>query len=194
MSELNRYENNVFEGPARLAMYGKDAMQEWRTYDYYRMECELPEVGLYTYHSLSIAKQWHTSYFKYLYNRVGAKYEWFYGNFQTDHDLQRYLNTFYRHYVTLMLGGKPIGFAILTKVDKECNLSYFGIFPEYTGFGLGRKMLLECMQYATDIGCDKMWLYTTSNDHPGALSLYRKVGFSVVEKKTVSEYFPVRDE
>ena len=131
-------------------------------------------------------------FFRWMYNRVGKPYNWWYFSNKTEEELKAYLHdkTFY----TLMLAETPIGFAI-TEFEfdtNSINLSYFGLTPAGITHGirnLGSYFLLTVLSdWIYD--SSKFWVYTTSWDHPAAIPCYKKAGFSMVSEESVTEQVP----
>lgn len=192
--------NNLFDGYTRTAPLWnmpEDVHQTWIEYKYYQLETSLDNISIVipARNKFIVASSWSEEYFKFMYSSVGKACSWWYMNYKTGEELNYYLNCSDRKYITLMHDGQPAGFAILTansrpaSGNRSCNLSYFGILPWFAGKGLSKIFLNECMTMASYIS-DSMWVYTTSLDHPAALPLYKSAGFSLVETKYTSEYFP----
>lgn len=59
----------------------------------------------------------------------------------------------------------------------EVQLTYFGLVPERIGTGLGGFFLRTMLHEAWRGDVHRVWLHTCTQDHPGALALYRRVGF-----------------
>ncbi|MCA1671372.1 MAG: GNAT family N-acetyltransferase, partial [Actinobacteria bacterium] len=60
----------------------------------------------------------------------------------------------------------------------EVEISTFGLVPEFVGRGFGGHFLSLAIQLAWDItGVERVWLHTSSLDHPHALGNYRNRGF-----------------
>jgi len=187
-------ENNLYQGPFRFGPLWNNQQeidQTWTTYSYYKLEADLNniDITISVREEFAVASSWTEEYFKFMYSTVGRAYGWWYMNYKSDEILHEYLNCSNRKYITLMQDGQPAGFSILTSGEKMCNLSYFGILPRFAGQGLSRRFLKSCLTEAS-YEASKIWVYTTSLDHPAALPLYKSVGFSLVETKSISEYFP----
>ena len=180
-----------YQGPAKYAMYGREFMQEWYTYTYYKLEADLTQVWhAKPYTTYVTAGSWTVDYFLYLYNKVGKDYKWGYFNWRAHDNISQWLND-KKSLVTLLVGGEPSGFAIVKWEDnKSSNLEYFGLMDHVHGRGLGKKFLADVMRDAR-YARNRMWVYTTSSDHPAALPTYQKCGFKIVEQKLVAEYYPI---
>lgn len=70
----------------------------------------------------------------------------------------------------------------------ECALSFIGLIPELSGKGHGRWLLAEAVRLAWREGVNRVHVHTCSLDHPGALSAYRRAGFTPF--KRAIERFP----
>nr|WP_231888461.1 GNAT family N-acetyltransferase [Acetobacter malorum] len=72
---------------------------------------------------------------------------------------------------------------------QDINLSYFGLFPEAIGHGVGRAFLDRAVRHAWSLGPLCVRVNTCTADHPRALPLYKQVGFEPV--RTVEETWDV---
>ena len=61
----------------------------------------------------------------------------------------------------------------------EVEIPWFGLTPDATGRGLGRRMMAAALDLALPPGGRRAWLHTSSFDHPSALRFYRSCGFAV---------------
>lgn len=77
------------------------------------------------------------------------------------------------------LGKEVIGLVQLQpRPPREVQITKFGLVPEFVGRGLGGHLLTLATRLAWDLGdVDRVWLLTTSLDHPHALHNYRSRGF-----------------
>lgn len=181
---------------------------ETSSYTYYKLVISLSDVDIFdsSYHNdIFVARSWTPEYFLWCYNTIGHDYKWWYFNYKTDVELYEYLNDPTKEYITFMNEGKPSGMAIikyeddpagprrplspLDNIDSMCNLEYFGLFPDSIGKGVGKQFLNSCLSQAA-LRANRMWVYTTSLDHPAALPTYKSLGFQITERKIVDEYFP----
>lgn len=127
-------------------------------------------------------------YFLSLYDAVGRDFEWQDRFDQAEQDPAA-LQAFVRHpdvvIWTALKGGWPQGFFMLDwRAAGICDLAYFGLVPQAVGAGLGRPLLQTAI--ATGWMRDdvqKMSVNTCTLDHPAALSLYQKMGFSPVRRE-----------
>lgn len=60
----------------------------------------------------------------------------------------------------------------------EVEVRTFGLVPEFVGRGFGGHFLTLAVQLTWEVtGVDRVWLHTSSLDHPHALGNYRSRGF-----------------
>lgn len=128
-------------------------------------------------------------YFLSLYDAVGRDYEW-QDRFDQAEDDPRALQDFVRDpdvvIWTAMARGWPQGFFMLDwREAGTCDLAYFGLVPQALGTGLGAPLLSQAMSigWARD-GVARMTVNTCSLDHPRALTMYQKAGFSPIRRET----------
>lgn len=190
------YGNTLYEGRTRVSPLWDveaDTHQTWTTYTYYKLETSLEnaDIAFSLRDGFVVAKHWTVDYFKYMYASVGRQHSWWYMLYKSREYLEdQYLNDPKSSYVTLMHAGQPAGFSIVTdEGNGRSNLAYIGLLPEFRSMGLGKRFLNDCLVYASRQS-SRMWVYTTSLDHPRALPMYRAAGFSEIERKQMSEYFP----
>lgn len=61
---------------------------------------------------------------------------------------------------------------------RDVEITKFGLVPEFVGRGFGGHLLTLATWLAWDLGeVDRVWLHTSSLDHPHALGNYRNRGF-----------------
>ena len=65
------------------------------------------------------------------------------------------------------------------------EIAYFGIVPEMLGQGLGRVLMDATLRAAWSAGTERVWLHTCTEDHPGALAFYERMGFRRTRSEAV---------
>ncbi|MGI9483223.1 MAG: GNAT family N-acetyltransferase [Hyphomicrobiales bacterium] len=126
---------------------------------------------------------------RYLYETVGADFVWVDRRRVSDADLAAVVqDEDYETYV-LYKEGCPAGyFELDCRNMPDIELAYFGLFPDATGFGLGRYLLAQAIRTAWSHEPQRVHVETCTLDHPAALPLYQKLGFSPykqVEKEII---------
>ena len=123
-------------------------------------------------------------FFRYLYDMVGRDYEWTDLHAVSDADMTRFVQDDRVALYVAYLAGWPAGFAMLDhRPAPVCDLAYFGLAPEAIGRGLGEWLLGTVAHMAWDAGVSRLTVDTCSLDHPRALPLYQKWGFSPVRRE-----------
>lgn len=120
-------------------------------------------------------------FYRYLYRQVGDPCHWVSRRRMGDEELARIIHDPEVFIYVLYVDGAPAG---LAEVDARSGpapeLKFFGLIPEFAGRGFGRYFLLNVLDLIWTRGPEKVRLETCTLDHPAALPLYQKVGFTVV--------------
>lgn len=121
-------------------------------------------------------------FYRYLYRTVGQAYHWSTRLRLDDEALSRILNDRDVHLLVLYADGAPAGFA---EIDNRtpAEITFFGLTPERIGKRLGRFFLLHVLDHAWSLEPPTLRIETCTLDHPAALPLYQKLGFSVVDRR-----------
>lgn len=125
-------------------------------------------------------------YFLTLYDAVGRDYEWTDQHDAPAEDVVAFLHDPAVSLYTLVRDGWPNGFFILDgRQSGTVDLSYFGLVPEAIGRGLGTFLIQTAVHAAWDRpDTEAVTVNTNSLDHPRALPLYQKAGFTPVRRAT----------
>lgn len=121
------------------------------------------------------------SFYRYLYNGVGAPWHWYERNLLSDGELSTIIHNENVEIFVLYIEGVPAGFAELDRrFTADTELAYFGLMPEFLGRGFGPYFLRWAIDQAwSDNKTKRLWIHTCTMDHPRALALYQQAGFSV---------------
>ncbi|WP_329575579.1 GNAT family N-acetyltransferase [Kitasatospora sp. NBC_01250] len=91
-----------------------------------------------------------------------------------------------RQYWLIRLAGETAGIVALEpQPGGDVEIRTFGLLPQYVGQGLGGHALTLALRqaWATEpleaAAVRRVWLHTSSNDHPGALLNYQRRGLRV---------------
>lgn len=129
-------------------------------------------------------------HYRELFRLVGAPWLWFSRLIIDD----AHLATMIQHpkvelFEVLDEGGREVGMIELDFRElHECELSFIGLVPQYSGKGHGRWLLGQALRLAWREGVDRVHVHTCSLDHPAALPAYRRAGF--IAYKRAVERFP----
>jgi|SRR6516165_4742073 GNAT superfamily N-acetyltransferase len=131
------------------------------------------------------AKRPTISYYRYLYEAVGAPWQWRSRKKLTDADLAAIIRDPLDEVHVLHVDGVPAGFAELDRRrEGAIELVQFGLTPEYIGQGLGKYFLRWAIERAWSYQPQRFWLHTCTLDHPQALPNYQKAGFAIYKVET----------
>jgi len=123
-------------------------------------------------------------FYRYLLDRVGRKWHWVNALRLSDEELVAGLHREDRDIRVLYLDGAPAGFFDINPYQPdETEIAYFGMMEHATGQGIGRWFLGAAIEACWSHGPSKVTVQTCTMDHPAALPLYQKLGFSPVGQK-----------
>ena len=128
------------------------------------------------------------SFYRYLYDTVGADWNWFMRRRLSDEELVAIIHDDRVEVFVLYVRGVPAGYAELDRrVEGEIEIAYFGLIPEYVGRGFGAFLLHWALGRAWGYRPSRVWLHTCSLDHPRALGVYQRAGLRVYHREVVHE-------
>jgi len=120
-----------------------------------------------------------------LYTDVGRDYHWVDRLGWTDDEIRRYLDAPAVELWILREGTEVAGYFELRRdADGGVEVAYFGLRPAFTGRGLGRYLLTAAVTRAWELAPSRVWVHTSSLDHPSALPNYLARGFTVWKQET----------
>lgn len=122
--------------------------------------------------------------FLYLYQTVGADYQWTDMLGCSATELDAYVRDPNMWLMIPSFHGAPGGIALLDfRQPGVCDLAYFGLTPERVGGGRGTWALRAAIDLVWAQGVGKMTINTCTKDHPAALPLYQRYGFRPVRRE-----------
>jgi len=117
---------------------------------------------------------------RFLYQLVGADWEWNDKLEWTDEQWQGYAEADNLRCWVVWCEGAPAGyFELQMQSGKSVEVSYFGVARKFLGRGIGGHLLTEAIKAAWGWGASRVWLHTCSLDHPYALANYQARGLTV---------------
>ncbi|MEV7042006.1 GNAT family N-acetyltransferase [Amycolatopsis sp. NPDC051061] len=113
-----------------------------------------------------------------LHVRIGTPYRWPSAS-RTDDDWERWLADPGRRYRLVEYRGEVAGAADFEpRPGGDVEITTFGLLPEFVGKGLGGYALTLVVADAWALrGARRVWLRTSTLDHPNALPNYLRRGF-----------------
>ena len=126
------------------------------------------------------------SFYRYLYDTVGEPWLWVERRQIEDAALLAQIRKPTVEIFVLYVRGVPAGFFELdTAAPRETKLCYFGLIPDFIGRRLGPYLLQAAIDQAWSRPIARLWLHTSTFDHPKALSVYQRAGFVVYARRPV---------
>ena len=128
-------------------------------------------------------------FYRYLFDQVGRPYHWVSRRYMDDEELSAILLNPQVYVYVLYLNGSPCGMAEIdarpeSHDPETVEIKFFGLMPEAVGKNLGRWFLHNTVDLAWSFGPSRVVLETCTADHPAALPLYQKMGFTVYAQGT----------
>ncbi|WP_067462102.1 GNAT family N-acetyltransferase [Actinomadura macra] len=107
--------------------------------------------------------------------RVGTPYQWV-SSAWSDDQWDDYLSR--PHHSWAITATEPAGLARYAVEDDEVEITTFGLLPEWIGRGIGGHALTLTIRKAWELApaTRRVWLHTSTLDHPHALPNYQKRG------------------
>lgn len=122
-----------------------------------------------------------------IYKQIGDPWGWTGRTQMTKNELSEKLhaNPLYQ----LVYKHKFAGFVELEKVTNNMEIKYFGILNAFQGLGIGGFFLKWSINKAWSYSPVKVVVHTCEYDHPLALNLYQKYGFTLVKTQLDEEFY-----
>ncbi len=128
---------------------------------------------------------------RYFYVAVGREWYWVDRLPWTIEDWQKFLAQPGHETWMGLVEGTPIGyFEIHRSKPTEIEIVSFGLLPEFVGQGYGPLLLRSAIQRACELQPTRLWLHTSSLDHPKALANYVNNGFRITHRESFQKELP----
>ena len=158
---------------ARGAFVTAQAQSAAVAYQLLRAEIPCPELNRFLYTAVGSAWWWYT------------RLSWDYARWLAYLDRPE-LQTWVAY-----VSGTPAGyFELERQAERDVEIAYFGVMPNFIGKGLGGALLSAAVPKAWDMGGGRVWVHTCTLDHPHALRNYQARGFEVFRTEERSEELP----
>ena len=122
--------------------------------------------------------------YRYLYNTVGAKWTWIERRLMDDKQVKELISSPDVEIYILFVNNVIAGFGEIgwDSVNNGSEIKYFGLMPNFIGKGLGSYFLNNIINIAWRKSPIRLRVNTCDLDHPSALSVYRRSGFTILEQ------------
>jgi GNAT superfamily N-acetyltransferase len=123
-------------------------------------------------------------FYRYLYDTIGEPYFWVDRRKLTPEALAALIQHPDNALFVLYADGSPAGMAELDfRKSATANIAYFGLMPERIGRGLGFYFLYHTCLNAWAQPIRRLTVNTCTLDHPRALPLYQRMGFTAYARE-----------
>lgn len=123
-------------------------------------------------------------FYRYLYDLVGRPWNWVSRRYLSDDELSAIIKNPAVHLYVLYVDGVPAGMAEIDAAAASLvDIRFFGLAPDFIGRGLSRYFLSNVIELAWDLAPREVRIETCTLDHPAALALYQKFGFTVFDQR-----------
>lgn len=124
------------------------------------------------------------AFYRFLYDTIGYDWLWWERRALDDAALERVITNERVEVYVLYVDGTPSGMAELDRRhEPSIELAYLGVMPEFLDQGLGRYLLGAAIDIAWSHAPERLTVNTCTLDHPKALTLYQRFGFTPVERE-----------
>lgn len=122
-----------------------------------------------------------------MYHRVGKHWHWVDRRAWSDADWQQHYGNTHVQLWGGFIDDTLAGYFELSHAQPESTeLAYFGVLPQYYGRGFGGWLLTRAVEIAWSGDCKRVWVHTSSRDHPHALANYLARGLIIYRVETKS--------
>lgn len=123
-------------------------------------------------------------FYRYLYGVVGGPWHWTTRKNLSDDVLAAIIHHPRIYFYVLTIGGVPAGMSEIDATHPPVTeIRFFGLAPEFIGKGYGRYFLSNIIDLAWLTEPTEVRIETCTLDHPAALPLYQKFGFTVFDQR-----------
>ena len=125
------------------------------------------------------------SFYRYLYNSVGAPWLWYERQAMANDELRAIIQNPSIEVYVLYVEDVAAGYVELDRrIEGQIEVAYFGLMPEFIGRGFGPYLLDWTVITAWHKEPNRVWVHTCNLDHPKAHSVYERIGFVSYKQET----------
>ena len=124
--------------------------------------------------------------YRALYDAVGRQWHWVNRRHLTDKQLAALIHHPATDIFVLRDKGKAIGFVELNnRLFPQVEIVFVGLIDSVIGNQFGPMMMRHALQQIKSRDANRIIIQTCTLDHPAALKLYQKLGFTAYKRKQV---------
>jgi GNAT superfamily N-acetyltransferase len=123
---------------------------------------------------------------RFFYLEVGKMWQWTEHEAWTEEQWRDWADRKEHQTWMLLYKGTPAGYFELITEGRDVELAYFGLLPPFVGKGLGGGLLSAAIENAWGTETNRVWVHTSSLDHPYALKNYQARGFQIYRETLAS--------
>lgn len=129
----------------------------------------------------------------YFFVNVGRPWKWYSRLGWTFSDWRAWVENENVHTFVGYVNNTPFGYIELHQQDDSVEIAFFGVLPQFIGYGLGGYLLSEAIRLAWQLNPERVWVHTCTHDHEYALNNYQARGLSIYQKTFGRETIPDDD-
>ena len=128
---------------------------------------------------------------RFLYTSVGGNWHWIDRLVWSYSEWLQYLDRPELETWVGYVSGTVAGyFELEMQKNREVEIAYFGLLPQFIGMGLGGSLLTAAVERAWKMGASRVWVHTCTLDGPFALRNYQSRGFRLFKKERAWKTLP----
>ncbi|MBV8489449.1 MAG: GNAT family N-acetyltransferase [Candidatus Eremiobacteraeota bacterium] len=118
------------------------------------------------------------AWYRELFRTVGEPVLWYSRLAMNDAELAATIGDPLVEVYAVQRGGDDAGLLELDfRVERECELGFFGLVESAIGHGAGRWLMNRAIEIAWSHPIERFWVHTCTLDHPGIVQFYERSGF-----------------
>lgn len=136
-------------------------------------------------HAIMRLHQPDIAFYRFMHDTIGRRWLWYERRLIDDESLAEIVHDEAVEVFVLYVHGNPAGFVEIDRRERRvADIRFLGVMESQIGRGLGRYLLSWSIEQAWQGPTERVTVNTCTLDHPRALTLYQRAGFSPVRQET----------
>lgn len=136
-------------------------------------------------HAIMRLHQPDIAFYRFMHDTIGRRWLWYERRLIDDEALAGIIHDEAVEVFVLYVHGNPAGFVEIDRRERRvADIRFLGVMETQIGRGLGRYLLSWSIEQAWQGPTERVTVNTCTLDHPRALTLYQRAGFSPVRQET----------